>query len=415
MITTERAVRSTVDEIAMEPAERGAGRDFPDLIAPPILKARPQARHKFSGLHSRKDVNVILHRESARCERNGHSFSMVVIASAGGQGRIILRLAKVLCRTARATDEIGWFDRSRLCVVLPDTNPDGGTAFIRKFAESCYYKGLSPVCNLMSYSGRSALAAQSLKMEQIDGVGAAGRDIASGKAEPDAEEAETPSLQSECPAFLKSENVNDLGRLLVYPIPLWKRAIDLTVASIGLVFALPIMGIVAAIIKLTDHGPIFFKQKRAGLGGRPFTIFKFRTMVVDAEKKQADLRARSEQDGPAFKMKHDPRITRVGRFLRETSLDELPQLINVVRGDMSLVGPRPLPLHESDRCDTWHRRRLDVTPGLTCIWQVHGRSKVSFAEWIRMDRAYIRARSLWQDLKLIVMTIPTVLLRRGAR
>ena len=158
-----------------------------------------------------------------------------------------------------------------------------------------------------------------------------------------------------------------------------------------------------------------FLQKRAGLGGRPFTIYKFRTMVVDAEAKKAALRAISEQDGPAFKLKHDPRVTAVGRFLRETSLDELPQLWNVVKGDMSLVGPRPLPVEESEKCATWHRRRLDVTPGLTCIWQVKGRSKVSFAEWIRMDRTYIGKRSLWQDLKLMVMTVPSVLLRRGAR
>ena len=203
--------------------------------------------------------------------------------------------------------------------------------------------------------------------------------------------------------------------LLIKPLPLWKRAIDLALAGFALTLASPILAIAALAIRLSSPGPILFRQKRAGLGGKPFTIFKFRTMCIDAEQKKAALRHRSEQDGPAFKIRHDPRITRVGRFLRETSLDELPQLWNVIRGDMSLVGPRPLPLDESQQCDVWHRRRLDVTPGLTCIWQVKGRSRVTFTEWIRMDRTYIGRRSLWNDLKLILMTVPSVLLRRGAK
>jgi lipopolysaccharide/colanic/teichoic acid biosynthesis glycosyltransferase len=194
---------------------------------------------------------------------------------------------------------------------------------------------------------------------------------------------------------------------------MWKRLIDMTVGSLGLLLALPIMAAVALAIKASGSGPILFKQRRSGLGGKPFTIYKFRTMVVDAESKKAQLRHQSEQDGPAFKIKHDPRITRVGRILRESSLDELPQLFNVLKGDMSLVGPRPLPVEESNLCATWHRRRLDVTPGLTCIWQIQGRSSVSFAEWIRMDRRYIRALSIWQDIKLILLTVPSVLARRG--
>jgi lipopolysaccharide/colanic/teichoic acid biosynthesis glycosyltransferase len=143
-------------------------------------------------------------------------------------------------------------------------------------------------------------------------------------------------------------------------------------------------------------------------------MWKFRTMVADAEARKAALMSLNEQDGPAFKIKRDPRITTVGRFLRSTSLDELPQLWNVLKGDMSLVGPRPLPCSESDRCERWQRRRLEVMPGLTGRWQVQGRSSVSFADWVRMDVRYIENQSLGEDLRLILLTVPALVLRKGA-
>jgi lipopolysaccharide/colanic/teichoic acid biosynthesis glycosyltransferase len=138
-------------------------------------------------------------------------------------------------------------------------------------------------------------------------------------------------------------------------------------------------------------------------------------MCVDAEARKQSLRHKSEQDGPAFKLKNDPRVTRIGSILRKTSIDELPQLWNVLKGDMSLVGPRPLPVDESNGCETWQRRRLDVTPGLTCIWQIEGRSEVTFAEWVRMDVKYMRRLNILHDLSILFKTVPAVLLRRGAR
>ena len=205
-----------------------------------------------------------------------------------------------------------------------------------------------------------------------------------------------------------------LKRMLHRPSPPWKRVLDVAVAGPALLAALPVMGVIAAGIKLTDPGPILFNQKRASLGGRPFHIHKFRTMIVDAEAKKAQLRAISEQDGPAFKLKRDPRVTRFGSFLRKTSLDELPQLWNIVKGDMSLVGPRPLPVDEQAGCSRWQAARLDVAPGLTCHWQVEGRSRVSFEEWMRMDLRYLNGRGLWKDIKIIAATIPAVLFRRGS-
>ena len=284
-------------------------------------------------------------------------------------------------------------------------------AFVGRFSESANHRGMSPLCNVLSYRGQTHSDNEQVSVAQIAlGIEEAGRDISSQDRPCPSEKA--GRLRAGIPA-LQLHTAGDVAAFLVRPLPLWKRLIDLTIGSIVLLLALPVMVIVTLAIRVSDPGPILFRQKRAGLGGRPFTIYKFRTMIVDAESKQAQLRHRNEQDGPAFKIKHDPRITRLGRFLRETSLDELPQLINVLKGDMSLVGPRPLPVEESNQCATWHRRRLDVTPGLTCIWQVKGRSNVSFVEWIRMDRSYIRAQSLWQDVKLMLMTVPSILLRRG--
>jgi lipopolysaccharide/colanic/teichoic acid biosynthesis glycosyltransferase len=209
--------------------------------------------------------------------------------------------------------------------------------------------------------------------------------------------------------------VESLNDFLVFPMPAWKRIFDVAVVALMTVPALILVGLAAIGIKIASPGPVFFKQRRAGLGGRPFTIWKLRTMVTDAEAKKRDLKKFSEQDGPAFKLKNDPRIFPFGQLLRKSSIDELPQLINVLLGDMSLVGPRPLPCDESDACLQWQRRRLDVTPGLTCIWQVKGRSSVTFAEWVRMDVEYIRKRTLLHDLSILLQTVPAVLLRKGAR
>jgi lipopolysaccharide/colanic/teichoic acid biosynthesis glycosyltransferase len=207
--------------------------------------------------------------------------------------------------------------------------------------------------------------------------------------------------------------INGAELLFIRPMPWWKRSIDLVAAGLALLLLAPLFCVVALAIKLTSRGPVFFKQRRSGLGGRPFTMCKFRTMVVDAEVRKEHLMHANEQDGPAFKIKADPRVTRLGRILRKTSLDELPQLWNVLMGEMSLVGPRPLPCVEMAGCTAWQRRRLDVTPGLTCIWQVYGRSRVTFTEWVQMDVEYIKTQSLFQDLKLILITVPALLFRPG--
>ncbi len=183
-----------------------------------------------------------------------------------------------------------------------------------------------------------------------------------------------------------------------------------------LLLALP-LAVVAVVIKVTSPGPVLFRQQRSGLNGRPFTIYKFRTMVTNAEQLKHELAAMNEMSGPVFKVSQDPRVTGVGKWLRKFSIDEFPQLYNVLRGEMSLVGPRPLPVDEVKRfSDLAHRRRLSVKPGLTCLWQVSGRNDVSdFQDWVRLDLEYIDNWSLWLDLKILWRTVPIVLTGAGAR
>ena len=195
-----------------------------------------------------------------------------------------------------------------------------------------------------------------------------------------------------------------------------KRAMDLIASGIGLLFLSPLLLIVAIAIKLTSPGPAFFVQPRGGQHGRPFKMYKFRSMCADAASRLQELAARNVANGPVFKIANDPRITPLGRWLRRYSIDELPQLINVFRGQMSLVGPRPSPLYELEKFpDPAHRRRLSVKPGLTCLWQVNGRSRITdFETRMKLDLEYVDNFSIWLDLKLLFQTIPAVLLGRGA-
>ena len=193
-----------------------------------------------------------------------------------------------------------------------------------------------------------------------------------------------------------------------------KRLFDIVSSGVALWLLSPLLIAAALAIKLTSRGPIFFKQVRVGLHGRPFHMLKFRSMVVNAEALREKLAAQNEMDGPVFKMKHDPRVTAIGRLIRKYSIDELPQLLNVLRGEMSIVGPRPPLPHEVAKYQAWQLRRLSVRPGLTCIWQVSGRNQLSFEEWMYLDLRYIDHWNLMKDLALIARTVPVVLTGRGA-
>jgi lipopolysaccharide/colanic/teichoic acid biosynthesis glycosyltransferase len=340
-----------------------------------------------------------LERERARADRTGDNLSLLTFAPRRPEDAhtTLTFLARVLRARLRATDESGWLDNCQIGVVLPNTTAQGAW----KLADDIcleYLDDISPpVCTVYSYpSGRRTTGATHIQPTS-NGVARSGdRATSADHAVP-----ARPALE--------------LETFFVQRMPLWKRMLDVMGAAAGLLVLLPVFAAVAVAVKFSSPGPIFFRQRRSGCGGPPFVMYKFRTMLANAEAYKAALLALNEQDGPAFKIFEDPRITSVGRILRRTSLDELPQLWNVLKGDMSLVGPRPLPCEETNACESWHRRRLNVTPGLTCIWQVKGRSLVSFAEWVRMDQQYIRSLSMWQDVKLLLLTVPAVVSQKGAR
>ena len=339
-------------------------------------------------LHLPHQLRRIIERERLLADRFGGGFSLLTLTPRDQPDRAATwaHLVKTIEGRLRFTDEVGWLndEHSQIGVVMHRTPPQGAWKVADDICQAFSTEFLPPLCAVYHYPSYPGM-----EDEVTDKVGA------------------EPANAGE------TKRVQPLEPLLIHKTPAWKRCLDVVAAAAGLLLLSPLFVLVAMAVKLTSRGPVFFGQLRTGLAGKPFTIYKFRSMTADAESKKQLLMAFNEQDGPAFKIKHDPRVTLVGRFLRRTSIDELPQLWNILKGEMSLVGPRPLPCKEADACRQWQRQRSDVTPGITCIWQVHG-TRDWFDDWVRLDVQYVRSRSLRQDLKLILETIPVVLFGRRA-
>lgn len=222
--------------------------------------------------------------------------------------------------------------------------------------------------------------------------------------------AHTPSLVLTLPQAAPFETPQPSGFYLRHG----KRLVDILGSAVALVLGLPLLLVLAAMIVIESRGPVFYRSVRIGRGGRPFVFYKLRSMVKDADRRREQLSHLNEADGPVFKIARDPRVTRIGRFIRTTSLDEIPQFWNVLKGDMSLVGPRPPIPEEVAQYEPWQLRRLDVRPGITCLWQISGRSRLGFEEWMRLDLQYIKRQSFLLDLRILIRTIPAVLSREGA-
>ena len=352
------------------------------LLSP--RRDRKTTAEALSFYRTSEQLREILDRERARADRSGPGFAVLKFTprDAATSEHTLAALAQILKRRLRCTDDAGWLGPQQVGVLLPCTSADGARSVAHDVCQS-FAEMTPPHWEVYCYPS--------------DSLG--GGDSTGDRPKAHVETAATAAA---------------LEPLFVQPMTLAKRTLDIIGAIVALTLAAPIMLTAAAAIKITSPGPIFYRQKRAGKGGQPFWMYKFRTMLVNADALKAQLMAQNEMDGPAFKIKHDPRITPIGRFLRRSSIDELPQLWHVLTGEMSLVGPRAMAWHEAEDCAFWQRRRLDVTPGVTGIWQVYGRARVTFNEWMRMDLQYVDSQSMGTDLKVLAATVPAVLFGNGA-
>jgi len=342
--------------------------------------------------------HAILAKERARVDRNSHVFS--VVSFKVGPLDYVTDTTKYfidqLTKQIRITDQIGWLDHYTIGVLLFNATSEEARRFIEKiqriyphkkffkYSSSCYPEGKtyhSDNEETANFCHHSIPGYRSLHCHQRATGG---------------------------------HRALSLHPIFFNKISVVKRLCDIVLSIVALIALSPLLLIIAIAVKYTSKGPIFFRQQRAGLGGVPFIILKFRTMQIDADKKKAELLHFNERTGPVFKMGNDPRVTKPGKFLRQWSLDELPQFINVLMGDMSLVGPRPPTMEEVVKYESWHNYRLEVKPGITCIWQVYARHEKSFENWVRLDIKYKREQSFLLDMKLLFMTIPAVLSRKGA-
>ncbi|MEM8944894.1 MAG: sugar transferase [Planctomycetota bacterium] len=353
-------------------------------------------------LLSDEDFRFAADCERMRVDRNGSVLSLLLIRLSNRRGEDLAFFARLLEGRIRVTDTPGLLRDGRVAVLLPDTNSAGAWKVAADISEIFPPGPGRPECEVLEYPNN----ARTNKRDEENANSDDEFDSSGDKAN----ESQS-SLTEVRPDDARSTNEFFFAKHM----PIWKRTLDVLGGSVGLLASAPLLAVAAITVKCTSNGPAFFQQRREGHGGRQFTMWKLRTMRVDAEKLKQDLRKFSQQDGPAFKMKRDPRTTAVGRFLRWSSMDELPQFWNVVKGDMSLVGPRPLPVEESAACQGWQRRRLQVVPGMTCTWQVCERGNVSFDEWVRMDLRYVKNYSLIEDLRLLFLTLPSLLLQRGMR
>lgn len=440
-----RPHRRSVDAAGarFDPELRPAGHSAPS--APSARgEARPaRVEPSFHRVLSPLAFEAFLERERSLADRGTRRFCLLVLhrreprLRPGRADSGLTALGRYLSRCLRATDLVGRLDRDRLAILLTDTEPAGAqvvAAWVRQVEaklvididQAIYvYPGVGEPTTAVATGSTSASGPSedatprgphALRLAPAERSRGRSREWPVSRSS--AGRGGAPSvlhLLTRLPATsLQGPAMGDLWPLLCVRTTWWRRMLDRLLAGFALLLCAPVFLVIATAIRLEASGPVIFRQMRAGHGGRPFVFYKFRSMVPDAEAQLVQLIARNEQAGPVFKMRRDPRVTRVGRFLRRSSLDELPQLWNVLKGDLALVGPRSPTLDEVGRYARWQRRRLCVPGGLTCTWQVSGRSQIVFEDWMRLDLRYLARRGFWFDLGVVVRTLPAVVSGRGA-
>ena len=312
-------------------------------------------------------------------------------------------------RRVRSLDEVGWLEPGVIGVLLPETTKEGATCLVKDLQRN----------DTTGYLRQAEISIYVYPDAPGSGPDGGGGDDHRGPGEPKNGDRRHPRVTRQpvttTRVMAEAPSTQPLVELLLDKEPWWKRPVDIAGASFALIALSPLMLGAAVAIKLSSPGPVFYSSWRVGKGGKKFRFHKFRTMCVDADKKKKDLMAQNEASGPVFKMERDPRVTPIGRILRKTSIDELPQFWNVLVGEMALVGPRPPIPEETHWYEPWQRRRLELKGGLTCLWQISGRSNISFEEWCRLDVKYHENRTFLGDIGILFRTVPAVLAARGAK
>lgn len=369
------------------------------------LHSKQHRKWSKIGLLSQSELERAVRKERSRCDRYSLCFSLIAMElRCDGKAREgqTIRLVQLMKKRLRITDELGLLGDGRLGVLLPHTDRDGALVVLNNILQIAGREKIFFSADINTYPSEwSGLGRLPDGDEDQDQDQDQDQDLAGV--------ASTVSVES----MSKLATVgNETISVIQARYPMWKRVMDVLGAAVGMVLVSPILALASIAIKLTSPGPVIYTQLRTGFQGQHFRIYKLRTMVVDAEGKQSELMERNERDGPAFKVQNDPRITPVGRVLRTLAVDELPQLWNVLKGDMALVGPRPLPCHEAEGCEPWQWHRHESKPGLTCTWQISKSRKISFDDWMRMDLRYGVGPGIIGDLRLIFSTVVAMVLGR---
>ncbi len=352
-------------------------------------------------ISSKKEFSKIVDRERVRSDRTGREFSLIVFEVSGSKDSqsLLYYLSYILDQRVRCYDQIGRLDKSRLGVLLPETTHEGAHKLAADICSSIIPKALHPIYTIITYPSQ-------WKNLYEDEPPQADR--------PDAHSDDTGSAEQTIAKSSQSTMsiLQEIEMLLPGRTPLWKRFMDIVFSVTGLIVCSPFFLLMTMFIKIVSPGPVFFKQKRVGYRGKPFTCFKFRTMKSDANTSVHSQHFKNliSNGDPLKKLDHkDDRIIPFGVLMRKTGLDELPQLFNVVRGEMSLIGPRPCIPYEAREYRNWQHRRFDSVPGLTGLWQVSGKNRTTFNEMMRYDISYAHKKSLWLDVKILFKTLPAII------